>query len=117
MSHSVLVVDDDADVAESYAEILRAHGCEVEIARNGQEALDRFGAQDYDVAFMDIRMPVMNGVDSFLAIKRLKPAARIVLMTGHSEERADEALANGALAVLMKPIRMRQLVSFLDGAS
>lgn len=117
MNRSVLVVDDDPDVAESYAEILRAHGCAVDIARNGREAVDRFVARDYDIAFMDIRMPVMNGVDSFLAIKRAKPAARIVLMTGHSEERADEALENGALAVLMKPVRMRQLISFLDPAA
>lgn len=116
MSRHVLVVDDDPDVAESYAEILRSQGCAVEIARNGQEAVDRFGAKDYDIAFMDIRMPVLNGVDSFLAIKRMKPDARIVLMTGHSEERAEEALANGALAVLLKPVRMRQLISFLDAA-
>ena len=114
MSRRVLVVDDDPDVAESCAEILRSRGCAVEIAHNGQEAVDRFGAKDYDIAFMDIRMPVLNGVDSFLAIKRMEPDARVVLMTGHSEERAEEALANGALAVLMKPIRLRQLIAFLD---
>jgi CheY-like chemotaxis protein len=116
MSQRVLVVDDDPDVAESCAEMLRAQGCVVEIARNGQEAVDRFGVEHYDIAFMDIRMPVMNGVDSFLAIKRMKPDARIVLMTGHSEERAEEALARGALAVLLKPVRLRQLAAFLPDA-
>lgn len=113
MTREILIVDDDPDVAESYAEILRNFGCTVEIARNGQEALARFGERDYDLAFMDVRMPVMNGVDSFLAIKKMKPDARVVLMTGHAEDRADEVLAEGALAVLMKPIRLKQLVSFL----
>lgn len=113
MSRFVLVVDDDADVAESCAEILRAHDCKVEIARNGREAIDCFMRNRYDIAFMDVRMPVMNGVDSFLAIKKRNPDARVVLMTGYSEERTDEALAKGALAVLKKPVRLKQLVSFL----
>ena len=114
MSRQVLIVDDDVDVAESYAEIFRNYGCSVDIAHDGRAAVERFKARDYDLAFMDIRMPVMNGVDSFLEIRKLKPQARVVLVTGHSEARAAEALANGALAVLMKPVRLKQLVSFLE---
>jgi DNA-binding NtrC family response regulator len=113
MTRQVLVVDDDVDVAESYAEILRNHGCAVEIVHNGRDAVERFKGRDYDIAFMDIRMPVMDGIDSFLEIKRMKPEARVVLVSGHSDERAEKALANGALAVLMKPVRLKQLVAFL----
>ena len=113
MIQQVLIVDDDVDVAESYAEIFRNYGCSVDIVHNGRDAVARFTARDYDVAVMDIRMPVMNGIDSFLEIKRIKPHARVVLVSGHSDERAEEALANGALAVLMKPVRVKQLVAFL----
>ena len=109
----VLIADDDPDVAESYAEIFRSYGCVVDIVHDGRAAVERFRVRDYDVAFMDIRMPGMNGVDSFLEIRKLKPHARVVLVTGHSEERSEEALSNGALAVLMKPVRLKQLVAFL----
>src|SRR5207249_3576775 len=54
----VLIVDDDADLAESLAEILIDHGCNVSIADHGQEAVERACAQDFDIIFMDVRMPV-----------------------------------------------------------
>ena len=67
----IMIVDDDQDLAESLADLLRVFGYEVDIANNGRDALQRAQASDFDVTFMDVRMPVMNGVDSCLAIKRI----------------------------------------------
>src|SRR5215475_11855771 len=60
----IMIVDDDRDLAESLADLLRVFGYEVAIAHNGKDALQRAQTSDFDLTFMDVRMPVMNGVDS-----------------------------------------------------
>jgi CheY-like chemotaxis protein len=72
----VMLVDDDRDWVESMADLFEAYGYDVEIAFDGGAALHRFRKCDYDIAFMDVRMPGMNGVDSFLAIRRRPSASR-----------------------------------------
>lgn len=75
MPRRVLIVDDDEDLAESLADFLLMHGYDASIARDGKEAVDRFRAENFDLAVTDVRMPVMNGVDSFFEMRRLKPDA------------------------------------------
>ena len=99
----VMIVDDDQDLAESLADLLKVFGYEVAIAANGRDALKRAQATDFDITFMDVRMPVMNGVDSCLAIKQIKPQARIVMMTGFKEPILAKATAAGAEGTLQKP--------------
>jgi len=60
-------------------------------------------------------MPVMNGVASFLAIRGLRPDARVVLMTGLREPIVDIALEAGALALLQKPFHLSELMALLEG--
>ncbi len=110
----VLIVDDDADLAESLAEILLDHGCEVSIAEHGQEAVERACAQDFDIIFMDVRMPVMNGVDSFFAIRSIKPQARVVMMTGYKERFVERAIQAGAEGPLHKPFTVDDMLALIE---
>ena len=110
----VLIVDDDADLAESLAEILLDEGCDVDIAEHGQEAVERSCSQDFDVIFMDVRMPVMNGVDSFLAIRKIKPQARIVMMTGFKDPILERAISAGAEGPLHKPFSLDDLLKLFE---
>ena len=66
----ILVVDDDRDFAESLGDLLEAEGHEVSLAFNGPDAVSRFETEDFDIAFMDVRMPGMSGVEAFLEIRR-----------------------------------------------
>jgi|SRR5215470_1802404 len=109
-SLSVMIVDDDRDLAEGLAELLEIHGYTVAVAGNGREAVERFRDQDYDMTFMDVRMPVMNGVDSFFEIRKIKPEAKIVLMTGFKEEIVGKALDAGAMGLLNKPFGVEALL-------
>jgi CheY-like chemotaxis protein len=114
MEHiGVLIVDDDQILANTLAELLRGHDCDVAIASNGREAIERSRERDFDVTFMDVHMPVMNGIDSFLEIRRLKPRARIVIMTAFQEPRMSEALNAGAVGILHKPFRVRDMLAHL----
>jgi CheY-like chemotaxis protein len=114
---SVLIVDDDRDLAESLAEMLELQGLRVQLASNGREAVEGHRSSAFDVTLMDVRMPVMNGVDSFFAIRALRPDAKVVLMTGFEESNVAKALAAGALGVLTKPFHIEKLLDMLEDAT
>ncbi len=111
----IFVVDDDRDLAESLAEVLELSGHEVEIAFSGEEAVEIFRQRDFDISLMDVVMPGMNGVESFLEIRKIKPDAKVFMLTGYSvTQLLDQALDNGALGVLEKPIGIEELLAKID---
>ena len=114
---NVMIVDDDRDLAESLAELLEMSGYSVTTAANGREAVVGHGAGDFDVTFMDVRMPVMNGVDSFFEIRRLKPDAKIVMMTGFKESIVTKALEAGAAGLLNKPFDIQAMLAIVEKAA
>jgi two-component system, NtrC family, response regulator HydG len=111
----VFIVDDDKDLAESLSIALEGSGCEVEIAHSGEEAIKAFSEKDFDIAFMDVKLPGKNGVESFLEIKKMKPGIKVVMMTGYSvEQLLEQALENGAWGIIHKPIDMLKLLETLN---
>ena len=111
----VLIVEDDPDFAESLMIALGVHNCDVDIARTGEEAIRKFKDICYDIAFMDIKLPGKNGVESLAEIRNICPAAHVVMMTGFSEasllEQAREA---GAVDILRKPFRLKEMFGYID---
>ena len=77
-SQFVLIVDNDRAWAQNIADLFVAYGYEAEVIVNGKAAVEHARRRDFDIAFMDLQMPAMSGVDS--EIRKLKPAARIVKM-------------------------------------
>jgi len=112
----ILIVDDDLDLADGLAELLQLQGYATETVFNGQSALERCRLKAFDLVLMDVRMPVMNGVDSFLEIRKLRPGAKVVMMTGHQEPIVAKALEAGALGLLRKPFSVDSLVAALQSA-
>lgn len=111
----ILIVDDDRDLAESLADFVEMHGHEATIAGNGKEAVDQHAGNRFDITFMDVRMPVLNGIDSFFEIRKMKPTARIVLMTGFREPIVNKALQYGVVGLLLKPFPLSELLAWIDG--
>ena len=112
----VLILDDDVDVAEGIADILELHGHDVTVVHNGLNAVNAFKSTDFDVGFFDVKMPGMNGVESFIEIKKIKPDAKVFMMTGYSvDQLLEQALDNGALGVMRKPFEVEELIAKLDG--
>ncbi len=111
----VLIVEDDRDFAESLVIVLGTRRCQTDVAGTGEEAVRLFQDNRYDITFMDIKLPGMNGVQSLMAILAVDPSAKIVMMTGYSEAAVlDSALQAGAMDILRKPFRMRELLGYLD---
>lgn len=115
---TILVVDDNEDLLETFAMILKRRGFKVETAENGACALDKFKGQDIDVTLMDIVMPEMNGVEAFRKMKEIEPEASIILMTAYSdEEMIQSAKDEGVHRVINKPIRIDQLIKLIKEAA
>ncbi len=111
----VLIVDDDRDHAESLADVIEMRGHSVQLAYSGEEAIDYFRAADFDFVLLDVKLPGINGVDTFLELKKIRPAAQVMMMTGYSvEQLVAQAIEGGALGVLLKPFAATQVLELLS---
>lgn len=106
----ILIVDDEESLRETFSEILSTEGYEVSIAKDGYEAIEKIKNDTYQVAFLDIKMPGINGVETFKEIKKIDPNVVIFMMTAYSQqELIEEALKEGAYGCLSKPIDFQQI--------
>lgn len=115
---SVLVVDDNADLAETFSLILKRKGYNVDTAEDGLSAVDKFRRQPFDVILMDIIMPRLNGVEAFRRMREINPGARVILMTAYyEEEQIKDALDEGAYRAVHKPINISRLMEMIGEAT
>lgn len=111
----VLIVDDDRDLAGTIEDIVAGRGHEVTVAFDGESAVRLFREQAFDLCFMDVKLPGANGVDSLQQIRRLHPAAKVVMMTAYSvEDLLGRAVSLGAVAVLHKPLHVREILRQIE---
>lgn len=117
MSKSILVVDDNDDVRELLLLILRSQHHEVVGATNGEEALATLDAQYFDLAFLDVMMPGISGIDLLFQIRNSKkdykdmPVAMITALSAREE--FERATATGATKYLVKPFRSSDIHAML----
>ena len=111
------VVDDDRDMVRTLCDILALHGWETLTSHDGEAAVALSETQDVDLFLMDIRMPRLNGVDAWNAIREQRPGARSILMTAYAPP---EALAltpgHGVVRILRKPVAIPELIDALETA-
>jgi CheY-like chemotaxis protein len=109
---NILIVDDDSDFRHSLARLLEAQGYKVSAADNGLEALKLSSQQKYNIAFVDIKMSVMDGLTTSVKLQENNPDILIVLMTGYRDEvkhLVDEAVEKGVTKCLYKPFNVADL--------
>jgi len=115
---SILLVDDEPLVVESLTLAMESKGHSVVTAGNGAEGLKRFGERAFDVVITDIIMPDTEGIETIREMKRRKPDAKIIAMSGGGRTGAGEFLKMarnlGATATLTKPIRLSDLFRTLN---
>ncbi|MBM3157647.1 MAG: response regulator [Chloroflexi bacterium] len=113
----ILVVDDDTDLCASLSDALSGKRYLVCLAYDGNTATQRVKEKDYDVILLDMKMPMLNGFETYLAVRDIRPNAVAVIVTGYRHEMSGlikQALEHSAYACLDKPVDMDKLVSLLD---
>ena len=117
MKKRVLIVDDNAMFLDSARDVLEGEAYLVVTVESGEEALRRTQVQDFPVVLMDIKMGGLNGVETFIEMKRYRPDARVIICTAHLvESLIQRAEQEGAFAILKKPIRTDLLLKTIERA-
>ena len=112
---SILVVDDHPTMQSTLKDILEIEGYEVNTANSGLEAIDICQQQDFDVILMDVRMPDLNGVETYRRIKDFSKGARVIMMSAYSvDELKREALKEGVIAFLQKPLDVDMVLKLIE---
>jgi nitrogen regulation protein NR(I) len=113
----ILLVDDDASLAESIHAVLESRGYEVVCAEDGEAGLATAEQRDFDALLTDFRMPGLGGMQLLEKIKAARPTLPVVMMTAFSTtDRVIEATKKGAFDYLIKPFEMPDLLEVIAKA-
>lgn len=113
---SILLVDDEEQILVNLKRLLEISGYKVDIAYNGNEALEKINSNAFNVVISDIEMPLMDGLELLTRIRK-NPDQNlpVVLMTGFlNTEYAIEAIRRGASDFIRKPIDIKQLIKSVN---
>lgn len=110
-SGHILIIDDEAGLRQTMARILLRAGFEVTTVASGKETLAILNEHTFDLIYLDIRMPDMNGLDVLKVIHEQFPDLPVLLFTAQPDlHSAVEALRRGATDYLMKPLKPEVIV-------
>lgn len=111
----LLIVEDEAVNVLVISNIFTKLGCEIDIARDGKDAIDKVKQHEYDMIFMDISMPVLNGVEATKIIRnQLNIKTPIIAVTGFdSKKDIDRFLSAGMNDYIQKPINKNEITRVL----
>src|SRR5512141_2078202 len=105
-SGHILIIDDEASLRQTLARILQRVGFEVTTTASGQEGITLLSQHAFDLVYLDLRMPEMNGLDVLQQIHAKHPDLPVILFTAQPDlHSAVEALRRGATDYLMKPLK------------
>lgn len=113
----ILIIDDEEIVRLSHFRSLAKAGYKADSARNGDEAIRLMRRRAFDIVFLDLRMPGMDGIAVLRAIKRQWPDTEVVIITGFpAVATAKEAVRLGAFHYLVKPVGPDEVVRVANEA-
>ncbi|HVX51838.1 MAG TPA: response regulator, partial [Chitinophagaceae bacterium] len=112
----ILIAEDNVINQRLMIHVLNKLGYTPHLAENGQEVLEKVVADNYDVIFMDVQMPEIDGLETTRIIRRQQqPQPVIIAMTANAtREDQDECLASGMDDYISKPIQLSRLVAMLE---
>lgn len=111
----ILICEDDDGVRESYKLILEGH--DLTFVSIGKDAIEQARRHPFDLLFVDINMPHLNGIQVLESLRKVKPRLPIIMATGYqSQEIATEAARHGAADYLIKPFASKEVYAAIQMA-
>jgi DNA-binding NtrC family response regulator len=117
MQPDVLLVDDESDFVDTFAERLRLRGFNAQVAHTGEQALRLVEDGDARIMILDLKMPGMDGMEVLRRVKVKHPEMQVIILTGHGSEKDEEAARDlGAFEYLRKPADIGMVIEALKRA-
>lgn len=111
---NILVIDDEPSIRITLAEILKDEGYNVIVAEDGYKGIAAAEKTNFEIAFIDMRMPGINGIETFKKIKKISPDTMIFFMTAFlAEDTLEEAAKLETQAILYKPLDLDLILKTL----
>ncbi|MDI6735056.1 MAG: response regulator [bacterium] len=111
----ILIVDDERDLGYLLGSVLKLEGYQITFVLDGYKAIEEIKKTHYDLVLMDIRLPGINGVETFMQIKKIDHDVKVVMMTGFSvEDLIEKALREGAYACIHKPFDLQKVIEIVQ---
>jgi excisionase family DNA binding protein len=112
---NILVIDDDEAICSLFRDTLEESGHTVTTINESSTGLELVKNQDYDLVFLDLKMPGMDGAELFWKIKKIKPRLPVTIITGYPDsDLLMRALVHGPLGVMSKPFRGSDILAAVD---
>jgi two-component system, NtrC family, response regulator HydG len=111
------VVDDDPNMGKTMKDVLERKGYSIALCRTGEEAIALAKDKPRDIFFIDMKLPVLNGLETYLEIKKVNPKAVVVMMTAYKPEMDElirQAMEKGAYSCLYKPFDMGEAIMIIE---
>jgi two-component system, NtrC family, nitrogen regulation response regulator NtrX len=107
----ILIIDDESGIRSSLKGILEDEGYAVKTTESGEQGLNLVRSENFDLVFLDIWLPEMNGIDVLEKIKQIEESVQVVMITGHGTvEAAVKSTKLGAFNFLEKPLSLEKVV-------
>ena len=113
----ILIIDDERSIRNSLKEILEDEGYDVDVAENGQQGVEMVEKEKYDVIFCDIKMPVMDGVETLAKLTAMGIDSAVVMVSGHADvATAVDCIKKGAFDFIEKPLDLNRILITIKNA-
>lgn len=113
----ILIIDDERSIRNSLKEILADEGYDVDVAENGQQGCEMVEKEKYDVIFCDIKMPVMDGVETLAKFNSMGIDSAVVMISGHADvDTAVDCIKKGAFDFIQKPLDLNRILITIKNA-
>ena len=112
MKRKILIADDDKLLRSLFTEMLSEYY--VIQADNGLEAVKLYDIHKPDIVLMDVKMPILDGIEATKIIMELDPKAKILAITAYAPQKGDKMLKAGAKDVISKPITRKKLIEVVE---
>ena len=117
MNERILVVDDEEGLRLSLKFKIKLAGFDVDVAADGEEALEKLNANPADAVLLDISMPRMSGIEALTIIRQKYPQTEIIMLTGMQDVKtAVECMSKGAFYYVTKPYYVNDLLGLIERA-
>lgn len=111
MKKRILIADDKKSIRTLLATALKDFDCEIDMVRNGYEAIKQMNKKQYDLVITDYRMPKMNGLELTQWIKSSHPSIPVLIIT--SSGPVQSFLNSGAAGFFIKPFNISKFINFI----
>jgi DNA-binding NtrC family response regulator len=110
----ILVVDDDSIIRKLLMEVLTNDGHHITSTENGAEAVEKVKSEHFDLVFMDVHMPQLNGLEALISMRNLYPDMPVVMMDSYPDQLARQAESRGALTCMHKPFDLNEMRKIIE---